>query len=279
MVAKCSRNRTAMASSKDKAPSFATYASVLSPLLLRSLAQQGFTHPTAVQSAVLTPALASKDVLARSRTGSGKTLAYGIPALQRILTCKSNLSPTALNLNAVRTLVLVPTRELSEQVTSHLKALCDGLGDATSIRVVNIAGGASSSHKERKGNAGDRIHKFVGTVFISFKRWLIYAVFANRLQLADGPDIVVATPSRALQHLRNKSLDLSLLECLIIDEADLILSYGHSSDDIRSILNGPWVLPVSYQSFLMSATITGEVEELQGVVLRDPVRSMPFFVH
>lgn len=57
----------------------------------------------------------------------------------------------------------------------------------------------------------------------------------------------------------------------MIDEADLILSYGHSSEDIRSILSGPWNLPKVYQSFLMSATLTGEVEELKGVVLRNPV--------
>lgn len=59
----------------------------------------------------------------------------------------------------------------------------------------------------------------------------------------------------------------------MIDEADLILSYGHSSEDIRSILSGPWNLPKVYQSFLMSATLTGEVEELKGVVLRNPVSS------
>jgi ATP-dependent RNA helicase DDX56/DBP9 len=72
-------------------------------------------------------------------------------------------------------------------------------------------------------------------------------------------------------HLRQESFTLSLLETLVIDEADLILSYGHSADDIASILNGPWELPVVYRRFLMSATMTGEVEQLQGIVLRDPV--------
>lgn len=68
-----------------------------------------------------------------------------------------------------------------------------------------------------------------------------------------------------------QSLHLEHLDYLVIDEADLILSYGHSSEDIRSILSGPWSLPKVYQSFLMSATLTGEVEELKGVVLRNPV--------
>lgn len=92
------------------------------------------------------------------------------------------------------------------------------------------------------------------------------------MQLADQPDVVVATPSRALTYLRAKLLDIARLESLVIDEADLILSYGHSADDIRAILTGTWGLPAVYQSFLMSATMTGDVEELQGVVLRNPVR-------
>ena len=112
------------------------------------------------------------------------------------------------------------------------------------------------------------------------------------MQLADRPEIVIATPSRALAHLRSEvsstssrvvacvgcadskspqSLHLEHLDYLVIDEADLILSYGHSSEDIRSILSGPWNLPKVYQSLLMSATLTGEVEELKGVVLRNPV--------
>lgn len=69
-----------------------------------------------------------------------------------------------------------------------------------------------------------------------------------------------------------QALHLEHIDFLVIDEADLILSYGHSSEDIRSILSGPWNLPKVYQSFLMSATMTGEVEELKGVVLRNPVR-------
>lgn len=91
------------------------------------------------------------------------------------------------------------------------------------------------------------------------------------MQLAEHPDIVVGTPSRTLSHLRSSTLNLENLETLVIDEADLILSYGHSSDDIRSILSGPWNLPNVYRRVLMSATLTGEVEELQGIVLNDPV--------
>ena len=88
--------------------------------------------------------------------------------------------------------------------------------------------------------------------------------------MADKPDIVVATPSKALSLLQAKALSLSLLECLVIDEADLILSYGHD-EDVRQIFSGAY-LPKVYQSFLMSATMTEDVEMLKGLTLRNPVR-------
>jgi ATP-dependent RNA helicase DDX56/DBP9 len=207
----------------------------------------------------------SRDILARARTGSGKTLAYTIPILQGILARRDNRGGNGGNgVGGTRALVLVPTRELAEQVRGQIGKLIQGLGineddktNTTGIRVVNIVGGGigHSSRKKRKGvngggEGGERV---------------------ERLQLADRPEIVVATPSRALAHLRSETLDLSSLDYLVIDEADLILSYGHSSDDIRALLSGANGLPKVYQSFLMSATLTGEVEELKGVVLKNPV--------
>jgi ATP-dependent RNA helicase DDX56/DBP9 len=102
---------------------------------------------------------------------------------------------------------------------------------------------------------------------------------------------VIATPSRALQFLQSKvcqlialaftsrtdlprkSLSLTSLESLVIDEADLILSYGHD-EDIRQIPRGSF-LPKVFQSFLMSATMTEDVEMLKGLVLRNPVSLVP----
>ena len=89
--------------------------------------------------------------------------------------------------------------------------------------------------------------------------------------LSDKPDIVIATPSRALAVLQSKILSLSLLESLVIDEADLILSYGHD-EDVRQIFSGGY-FPKVYQSFLMSATMTEDVELLKGLALRNPVGS------
>ncbi|BGP49294.1 ATP-dependent DNA/RNA helicase [Rhodotorula kratochvilovae] len=235
--------------SKAKQTAFADLEPALHPLLLRALSSLAFPVPTPIQAALLPLALSSsRDILARARTGSGKTLAYAIPLVQGILQRRDRGE-----LDGTRALVLVPTRELAEQVRGQIAKLVDGLGlgdaEGEGIRVVNVVG-EQGGRKKRRTAGGERV---------------------ERMQLADRPEIVVATPSRALAHLRAETLHLEHLDYLVIDEADLILSYGHSSEDIRSILSGPWNLPKVYQSFLMSATLTGEVEELKGVVLRNPV--------
>ncbi|KAM0750820.1 DEAD-domain-containing protein [Meredithblackwellia eburnea MCA 4105] len=229
---------------------FSTLEPPLHPLVLRSLATLSFPKPTPIQAALIPHALASsRDILARARTGSGKTLSYAVPIVHGILTKRDRGEK-----NGTRALVLVPTRELAEQVRGQIGKLVDGLGlpQGEELRVVNVAGGEGTARKKKKKQSlgGERV---------------------ERMQLADRPEIVVATPSRALGHLRSESLHLEHIDYLVIDEADLILSYGHSSEDIRSILSGPWNLPNVYQSFLMSATMTGEVEELKGVLLRNPV--------
>ncbi|KAG0659790.1 ATP-dependent DNA/RNA helicase [Rhodotorula mucilaginosa] len=234
-------------STKPKA--FASLEPALHPLLLRALSSLQFAVPTPIQATLIPLALESaRDILARARTGSGKTLAYAIPIVQGILQRRDQGQ-----LEGTRALVLVPTRELAEQVRGQIGRLVEGLGlgdaEGDRIRVVNVVG-EQGTRKKRKTTGGERV---------------------ERMQLADRPEIVIATPSRALAHLRSESLHLEHLDYLVIDEADLILSYGHSSEDIRSILSGPWNLPKVYQSFLMSATLTGEVEELKGVVLRNPV--------
>jgi ATP-dependent RNA helicase DDX56/DBP9 len=94
-------------------------------------------------------------------------------------------------------------------------------------------------------------------------------LFLDRTLLADKPDIVISTPSRSLALLQSKALSLTSLETLVIDEADLILSYGHD-EDVRQIFNGAY-LPKVYQSYLMSATMTEEVAMLKGLALRNPV--------
>jgi len=235
---------------------FTSFDNIVDGRLLRSLAKQGFTHPTPVQNRIIPLSISeSRDIYARAKTGSGKTLSYGIPLVQKIINARKALTLNGQGYKderwlSTRALIIVPTRELAEQVTSHIQSLCEFLTDQDAIRIVNVAGSGPTA----KGKASsDKVQK---------------------MHLADRPDVVVATPSRALVHLRAKSMDLTDLECLVIDEADLILSYGHSAEDIKSLLSGDgknWSLPSIYQTFLLSATLSDEINQLKSVILRDPV--------
>ena len=88
----------------------------------------------------------------------------------------------------------------------------------------------------------------------------------QRILLAESPDIVVATPARAAQNLQNSALSVDTLAHLVIDEADLVLSYGYE-DDLRAIANA---VPKGVQTFLISATLTTELNTLKGLFCRDP---------
>ncbi|KAF8159583.1 P-loop containing nucleoside triphosphate hydrolase protein [Crassisporium funariophilum] len=218
----------------DNESSFSSFSHLLDDRILRSLADMGFARPTLVQAKAIPLALESRDILARARTGSGKTAAYCIPIVQKILVAKSTLDAEDEGRQATRALILVPTRELSEQVLAYLKGLvayCD-----KDVVISNVASGTT--------------------------------MHLQRVLLSDKPDIVIATPSRALTLLQSKALSLASLESLVIDEADLILSYGHDND-VRQIFSGAF-LPKVYQSFLMSATMTEDVEMLKGLALRNP---------
>ncbi|KAJ3563792.1 hypothetical protein NP233_g8707 [Leucocoprinus birnbaumii] len=202
----------------------------------------GFARPTLIQARAIPLALDEhKDILARARTGSGKTAAYCIPVVQKILLSKGKGKDKQVDgvngdgNNVTRGLILVPTRELAEQVTAFLRGLvryCD-----KDIVVINVASGTTAH--------------------------------LQRMLLSEHPDIVIATPSRALSLLQSKTLSLSAIDSLVIDEADLILSYGHDND-VRQIFSGAY-LPKVHQSFLMSATMTEDVEMLKGLTLRSPV--------
>ncbi|KAJ6592317.1 DEAD-domain-containing protein [Mycena vulgaris] len=214
----------------DAKATFASFSHILDTRLLRALADMGFARPTLVQAKAIPLALESRDILARARTGSGKTAAYCVPVVQKILSAKSAADAA----QATRALILVPTRELSEQVSAYLKGLLAYCEDEVAIS--NLASGTTTH--------------------------------LQRTLLSDKPDIVIATPSRALALMQSKALIVSSLESLVIDEADLILSYGHD-EDVRQIFSGAF-LPKVYQSFLMSATMTEDVEMLKGLTLRNP---------
>ncbi|GES94317.1 ATP-dependent RNA helicase dbp9 [Rhizophagus clarus] len=153
--------------------------------------------------------------------------------LQKILVNKDALPESSSERTTTRSIILVPTRELAVQITKFLNDLL--IYCSNDVKVANLA-----------GNVPMQLQKSI---------------------LLEKPDIVVATPSRALAHLESQSLIVyNSLETLVIDEADLILSYGYEQD-LQKILT---YLPKIFQSLLMSATLTKDVENLKQLLLRNP---------
>lgn len=186
--------------------------------LLKAVKKLGLGPPTPIQAKCIPFTLQGKDVLARAPTGSGKTYAYAIPLLQQVLRRHDGGSSSASP--GVGAVVLVPTRELCQQVHGVLRKLLGHAGTA-GIRVVALAA------------AGDR----------------------SALSTEAPPDAIIATPARLRQLIEDGGGGLQLrqsVHLLVVDEADLLLSYGYG-DDIAVI---GAALPQAVQTLLLSATIS-----------------------
>ncbi len=192
----------------------------LAPRLLEAVTAAGFTHPTPVQREAIPLALQGHDLLVSSQTGSGKTAAFMLPCLHRLILAGPSRRP--------RVLVLTPTRELAQQV--------------------------SSAALDLAGRRGPRVAVLVGG-----------APYAVQLKQLRGPlDIVVATPGRLMDHLQRGKLDLSGIDTLVLDEADRMLDMGFI-DDIDAVVAR---LPAARQTLLFSATLDGVVGTLAARVTR-----------
>jgi len=185
--------------------------------LIRAAAALGWGAPTLVQSAAVPRAIAGKDVLVHARTGAGKTGAYAIPLLQKLL--RGKLASATAAPAAARAVVLVPTRELAAQTKKAVLELCKYCRDAVTVTVITTAAGGTSTTAD----------VVVGTPA---------AVAAALARHAAG---AAGAGSAAEAHAA--SLDGSHVETLVVDEADLVLSYGHA-DDARAIVAA---LPKSIQ--------------------------------
>ncbi|KIV82147.1 hypothetical protein PV11_04275 [Exophiala sideris] len=195
--------------------------------LMQAIAKSQFSEPTTVQARVIPLALEGKDILAKSKTGSGKTAAYVLPILQSILRKKA----ASQQKKAISTLVLVPTRELADQVQKAFTTFSANC--AKEITSLNLTQRVSDT--------------------------VMHAV------LQDFPDIVVSTPGRIMQYMSSGRLSLENISQLVIDEADIVLSYGYE-DDMTAIAAA---LPRDVQTFLISATLTPEVDELKTMFCHD----------
>ena len=200
----------------------------LSPSLCQPLAKLGYATPTPVQVQSIPVVLTGRDLLAKAQTGTGKTAAFGLPMIDRLLVRGGVASTT----RKPRGLVLVPTRELALQVHKSLATY----GVPANLRVTAIFGGVS--------------------------------IVPQKKELLRGTDIIVATPGRLLDHMEQRTIDLSGVQVLVLDEADRMLDMGFLPP-LRRILK---VLPRDRQTLLFSATINDEVRRLSADFTRDPAR-------
>jgi ATP-dependent RNA helicase RhlE len=198
----------------------------LSAPLLLALDELGYEAPTPVQGAAIPVILAGRDLWASAQTGSGKTAAFVLPMLER-------LSAARLAERAVRSLILVPTRELAVQT------------------------GQAIARYDRHLRAAPKVCVAVGGV----------AIERQQRALDDGAQLLVATPGRLLDLIEKKTLSLHGLETLVLDEADRLLSLGFA-DQLAALLA---LLPGDCQRLLFSATFPPKVVALAEQLLRDPV--------
>jgi ATP-dependent RNA helicase RhlE len=199
----------------------------LAPELVRAVADKGYTKPTPVQLQSIPVILEGRDVMAGAQTGTGKTAGFTLPILQRLATGRRHKNHD----RRPRALILTPTRELAAQVHESVVVY----GRHLPAKAMVIFGGVSINPQ------------------ISILR--------------RGVDIVVATPGRLLDHAGQRTIDLSGIEVLVLDEADRMLDMGFLPD-IKRIIK---LLPSTRQNLLFSATFPAEIRRLAGDLLRDPV--------
>ena len=198
----------------------------LSDELVRAVTERGYTEPTPIQAQAIPVVLSGGDLLAGAQTGTGKTAGFTLPILQRLTASAKPATGKA----PIRALVLIPTRELAAQVEESVR----DYGKYLKLNSMTMIGGV---------NINPQIQRLKSRV-----------------------DILVATPGRLLDHLQQKTLDLSHVEILVLDEADRMLDMGFIRD-IKKILA---VLPRQRQNLLFSATFSDEIKMLADGLLNKP---------
>jgi len=202
----------------------------LRPELLRAVSEAGYTTPTPIQAKAIPVILEGKDVMGGAQTGTGKTAGFSLPILNRLLP-QANTSPSPAR-HPVRALILAPTRELAIQVEESVKEY----GKYTGLRSTCVYGG------------------------VDIKQQLPI--------VRAGVEILVATPGRLLDHVEQKSVNLSQVEIFVLDEADRMLDMGFIPD-IKRIMA---LLPATAkrQNLLFSATFSNEIKKLADQLLNKP---------
>ena len=200
----------------------------LSDEIVRAVTERGYTVPTPIQMQAIPAVLSGGDLLAGAQTGTGKTAGFTLPILHR-LSDSSHKSPSS-GRPPIRALILIPTRELAAQVEESVREY----GKYLKLNSMTMIGGV---------NINPQITKLRSRV-----------------------DILVATPGRLLDHVQQKTVDLSHVEILVLDEADRMLDMGFIRD-IKKILA---LLPKHRQNLLFSATFSDEIKALADGLLNKP---------
>ena len=193
--------------------------------ILTALTDYGYEIPTVIQEKAIPAGLAGRDVLGSAQTGTGKTCAFGVPILQRLAQKGAG--------QAIRALILTPTRELAIQIDDNLHAYGKNLPLTEAV----IFGGVGQTPQVE--------------------------------QLKRGVDILTATPGRLLDLSGQGLLDLSGVEIFVLDEADRMLDMGFIHD-VRRVIK---LLPQKKQTMFFSATLPPEIMDLVDTLLHDPVRA------
>lgn len=196
------------------------------PELMEGISAMGFESPTPIQEQAIPAILEGKDIIGSAQTGTGKTAAFLLPVIQNIIASREA--------NQTRALVIVPTRELAQQIDQHM----EGFSYFTPVSSIAVYGG------------GD------GALFAQEKK-----------ALSEGTEIVICTPGRMIAHLNNNYVKFDALKYLILDEADRMLDMGFF-DDIMKIIQ---YLPKKRQNLMFAATMPQDIRKLAKKVLQQPV--------
>ncbi|MCH5376223.1 MAG: DEAD/DEAH box helicase, partial [Planctomycetes bacterium] len=199
----------------------------LSDRILQSVAASGYDTPTPIQKAAIPAVLEGHDIMGLAQTGTGKTAAFGLPLIEKLLANPQRPYP-----KSCRVLILAPTRELANQITTSLR----GFMKKTPLKIATVVGGQSINVQIR--------------------------------DLGQGKDILVATPGRLLDLMERRAVILAQTHFLVLDEADQMLDLGF----IHSLKQIARALPKERQTLLFSATMPKEIESLAKTYLNDPVR-------
>ncbi len=196
--------------------------------LHRAVSEKGYSEPTPIQKQAIPLILEGRDLMGGAQTGTGKTAGFTLPLLQRLMETQ-NTNP-AKGRRPIRALVLTPTRELAAQVADSVI----NYGRHLPLKSTVVFGGVS--------------------------------INPQKMKLIKGVDILVATPGRLLDHVGQKTADLSQIDILVLDEADRMLDMGFIHD-IKKVLA---LLPKNKQTLLFSATFSDDIKKLANSLLKSP---------